>query len=139
MSEAWNLSISPEKVCYLIIKAREFDAKDAVTDPDPASNASDDMMVSVLEDQPDDPVESELESLISDLNEDEQIDLVTLSWLGRGDGKIEDWESIRADAAEAHNDRTTSYLLGTPLLADYLEEAMAQFGESCQEYEMGRL
>lgn len=139
MSEAWNLSISPEKVCYLIIKAREFDAKDAVTDPDPASNASDDMMVSGLEDQPDDPVESELESLISDLNEDEQIDLVTLSWLGRGDGKIEDWESIRADAAEAHNDRTTSYLLGTPLLADYLEEAMAQFGESCQEYEMGRL
>ncbi|NOV17002.1 DUF3775 domain-containing protein [Ensifer adhaerens] len=139
MSEAWNLSISPEKVCYLIIKAREFDAKDAVTDPDPASNASDDMMVSVLEDQPDDPVESELESLISDLNEDEQIDLVTLSWLGRGDGKIEDWESIRADAAETHNDRTTSYLLGTPLLADYLEEAMAQFGESCQEYEMGRL
>lgn len=139
MSEAWNLSISPEKVCYLIIKAREFDAKDAVTEPDPASNASDDMMVSVLEDQPDDPVESELESLISDLNEDEQIDLVALSWLGRGDGSVEDWENIRAQAAEAHNDRTTSYLLGTPLLADYLEEAMAQFGESCQEYEMGRL
>lgn len=139
MSEAWNLSISPEKVCYLIIKAREFDAKDAVTEVDPASNASDDMMVSVLEDQPDDPVESELESLISDLNEDEQIDLVALSWLGRGDGSVEDWESIRAQSADGHNDRTTSYLLGTPLLADYLEEAMAQFGESCQEYEMGRL
>ncbi|MEZ0015453.1 DUF3775 domain-containing protein [Sinorhizobium fredii] len=139
MSEAWNLSISPEKVCYLIIKAREFDAKDAVTEPDPASNASDDMMVSVLEDQPDDPVEVELESLISDLNEDEQIDLVALSWLGRGDGNVDDWESIRAEAAAAHNDRTTSYLLGTPLLADYLEEAMAHFGESCQEYEMVRL
>lgn len=139
MSETWNLSISPEKVCYLVIKAREYDAKDAVTEPDPASNASDDMMVSVLEDQPDDPVESELESLISDLNEDEQIDLVALSWLGRGDGSVEDWEAIRAEAAAAHNDRTTSYLLGTPLLADYLEEAIAQFGESCEEYEIGRL
>lgn len=139
MSEAWNLTISPEKVCYLIIKAREFDAKDEAAEPDPASNASDDMMGTVLEDQPDDPVESELESLISDLNVDEQIDLVALSWLGRGDGSVEDWESIRAEAAEAHNDRTTSYLLGTPLLADYLEEAVAQFGESCQEYEMGRL
>jgi hypothetical protein len=28
------LSISPEKVCYIIAKAREFDAKDVVTDPD---------------------------------------------------------------------------------------------------------
>lgn len=139
MSETWNLSISPEKVCYLVIKAREYYAKDAVTEPDPGSNASDDMMVSVLEDQPDDPVETELENLISDLNEDEQIELVALSWLGRGDGKLEDWESIRAEAAAAHNDRTTSYLLGTPLLADYLEEAISQFGESCEEYEMGRL
>jgi hypothetical protein len=31
-----DLSISPEKVCYIIVKAREFDAKDVVTDPDDA-------------------------------------------------------------------------------------------------------
>ncbi|MBP1886172.1 DUF3775 domain-containing protein [Sinorhizobium mexicanum] len=139
MSEAWDLSLSPEKVCYFIVKAREFDVKDAVTDPDPASNASDDNMASVLEDQPDDPVEAELASAIWALNEDEQIDLVALSWLGRGDGKIEDWDDIRAQAADAHNNRTAAYLLGIPLLADYLEEAMAQFGESCQDYETGRL
>ncbi|MDK1373874.1 MULTISPECIES: DUF3775 domain-containing protein [unclassified Sinorhizobium] len=139
MSEAWDLSISPEKVCYFIVKAREFDVKDAVTDPDPASNASDDNMASVLEDQPDDPVEAELASAIWALNEDEQIDLVALTWLGRGDGKLEDWNDIRAQAADAHNNRTAAYLLGIPLLADYLEEAMAQFGESCQDYETGRL
>ncbi|MCA1404077.1 DUF3775 domain-containing protein [Ensifer sp. IC3342] len=139
MSEAWDLSISPEKVCYFIVKAREFDVKDAVTDPDPASNASDDNMASVLEDQPDDPVEAELASAIWALNEDEQIDLVALTWLGRGDGKLEDWDDIRAQAAESHNNRTAAYLLGIPLLADYLEEALAQFGESCQDYEIGRL
>ncbi|WEX90480.1 DUF3775 domain-containing protein [Sinorhizobium garamanticum] len=139
MSEAWDLSISPEKVCYFIVKAREFDVKDAVTDPDPASNASDDNMASVLEDQPDDPVEAELASAIWALNEDEQIDLVALTWLGRGDGKLEDWDDIRAQATESHNNRTAAYLLGIPLLADYLEEALAQFGESCQDYEMGRL
>lgn len=139
MSEAWDLSISPEKVCYFIIKAREFDVKDAVTEPDPGSNASDDNMASVLEDQPDDPVEDELESAIWALNEDEQIDLVALTWLGRGDGKLEDWDDIRDQAAEAHNNRTAAYLLGIPLLADYLEEALAQFGESCQDYEIGRL
>ena len=29
-----DLSISPEKVCYIIAKAPEFDAKDVVTDPE---------------------------------------------------------------------------------------------------------
>lgn len=139
MSGTWNLSLAPETVCYLIVKAREFDVKDVASDLNPASNATDDSMISVLEDQPDDPVESELQSLISDMNEDEQIDLVALCWLGRGDGNVDDWESIRADAAEAHNERTAAYLLGTPLLADYLEEAMSQFGESCQDYEKGHL
>ena len=40
------LTISPEKVCFVIQKAREFDVKDAVTEPDPGSNPSDDMMAS---------------------------------------------------------------------------------------------
>ena len=32
------LTISPEKVCFIIVKAREFDAKDEMTEPDPGSN-----------------------------------------------------------------------------------------------------
>jgi hypothetical protein len=44
------LSILPEKVCFIVVKAREFDAKDMVTIPDEASNATDDAMISVLED-----------------------------------------------------------------------------------------
>ena len=51
-----DLSISPEKVCYIIAKAREFDAKDVVTDPEDGSNPADDAMVAVLEDRRDDPV-----------------------------------------------------------------------------------
>jgi len=50
------LSISPEKVCFIVVKAREFDAKDMVTIPDEASNATDDAMMSVREDHTDDPV-----------------------------------------------------------------------------------
>jgi hypothetical protein len=42
-----SLSIVTEKVCFIIIKAREFDVKDVVTDPDDASNATDDSMLSV--------------------------------------------------------------------------------------------
>jgi hypothetical protein len=79
-----TLGISPEKVCYIIVKARQFEAKDVVTDPDSGSNPVDDGMVSVLEDQPDDPVYEELMAFIGALDEDEQIDLIALTWLGRG-------------------------------------------------------
>jgi hypothetical protein len=131
-----ELSISTEKVCFIVVKARQFDVKDAVTEPDPGSNASDDGMRSVLEDHADDPVRAELASAIWALNEDEQIDLVALAWLGRGDGELENWDDLRSEASRAHNDRTAAYLLGMPLLADYLEEGLSQFGESCANEEI---
>jgi hypothetical protein len=137
-----ELVISPEKVCFIVVKAREFDVKDAVTEPDTASNPSDDKMISVLEDHRDDPVVEELTSLISSLTEDEQIDLVALAWLGRDDNTIEDWPELRKEAARAHRDRrthTADYLLGTPLLSDQLEEALSLFGRSCEEFEANRL
>ena len=128
-----ELSISPEKVCFIIAKAREFDAKDVVTDPDDASNPTDDAMISVLEDHRDDPVVQEIAAAIFAMSEDEQVDLVTLAWLGRGDGTVDDWDELRAEAARAHNKRTAAYLLGMPLLSDYLGEALSQFGLSCDE------
>ena len=128
-----ELSISEQKLCFIIAKAREFDVKDVVTDPDDSSNATDDAMLSVLEDHKDDPVVQELTAVIFAMSEDEQIDLVALTWLGRGDGTIEDCSELRSEAARAHNRRTASYLLGIPLLSDYLEEAISQFGISCDE------
>jgi Protein of unknown function (DUF3775) len=128
-----DLSISAEKLCFIIAKAREFDAKDVVTDPDDSSNPTDDGMVSVLEDHKDDPVVQEIAALVHSMSVDEEVDLVTLAWLGRGDGTLDDWDDLRAEAARAHNRRTVSYLLGMPLLADYLQEALSQFGISCEE------
>jgi len=132
-AEAPELSISTEKLCFIIDKAREFDVKDVVTDPGDSSNPADDAMLAVLEDHKDDPVVQELTAVIHDMSEDEQIDLVALTWLGRGDGSIDDWAELRAEAARAHNRRTAAYLLGIPLLADYLDEGMAQFGMSCAD------
>src|ERR1700688_2168904 len=100
--EAVSLTISPEKVCFIIIKAREFDSKDVVTEPDPASNPTDDMDLSVLEDHKDDPVVEEITSLIDALSVDEQIDLVALAWLGRDDYTASDWPAVRQEAARAH-------------------------------------
>ena len=130
-----NLSISPEKVCFFALKAREFDVKDVVTDPDSGSNASDDAMISVLEDHPDDSTYQELRSFIDALSEDEQVDLVALTWLGRGDGSIDEWDNLREEAARLHNNRTAAYLLGKPMLADHLEEGLFQLGISCEEYQ----
>ena len=90
-----ELTISPEKVVFLIEKAREFDVKDAPTKADPGSNPSDDGMIEVLEDHPDDPVLEEITGLIGSLNEDEQIELVALMWLGREDYDSKDWDQPR--------------------------------------------
>jgi Protein of unknown function (DUF3775) len=78
---------------------------------------------------------SELSGFVRDLNVDEQIDLVALMWLGRGDGDIGNWRELRAQAMQAHNNRTASYLIGTPMLADLLEEATSQFGLSLEDFE----
>ena len=81
-----TLSISTEKICFVVMKAREFDVKDVDTSfDDDGSNPADDAMTEVLEDRPDDPVDQELVAFIEAMSEDEQVDLVTLTWLGRGD------------------------------------------------------
>ena len=134
-----RLTISPEKVCFVIIKAREFDAKDEVTEPDPGSNPTDDFEAEVLEDHGDDPVAEELTALINSLSVDEQVDLVTLMWLGRDDSTADDWPALREEAARAHNERTAEYLLGTPLLGDFLEEGLSVLGYSCEDFEINRL
>jgi hypothetical protein len=135
-----TLSISTEKICFVVLKAREFDVKDADTSSDEdGSNPVDDRMVEVLENRPDDPVDQEIVAFIEAMSEDEQVDLMTLTWLGRGDGGLEDWDDLRAEAARVHNRRTASYLLGIPLLPDFLEEALAAFGRSCEEFEEDHL
>ena len=137
--EPVEIQISPEKVCFVSIKAREFDVKDLVTEPDPGSNPTDDKMIAVLENHEDDPVLEELTSFIAAMSEDEQIDLVALAWLGRGDYTADDWPSVREEAARGHNDKTALYLLGTPLLSDYLEEGLGLLGYSCEPFEINRL
>jgi hypothetical protein len=50
------LILSPDKACFIIVKAREFDAKETETDADADSNPADDRAIDVLEDSADDPV-----------------------------------------------------------------------------------
>jgi hypothetical protein len=129
-----DLAISAEKIAFLIEKAREFDVKEAASDLDSGSNAADDDMIDVLEDDGEDPIVRELTGFIRALNEDEQIDLVTLMWLGRGDGSVEEWDELRARAVDARSEydnaraETARYLLGEPMLGDFLADGLDEFG-----------
>ena len=59
--------------------------------------------------------------------------------LGRDDYSAGDWPAVREQAAHAHNERTASYLLGMPLVGDFLEEGLSLLGYSCEEFEIERL
>ena len=126
-----DLQIQLDKVCFLIVKAREFDGKDVATDVDSGSNASDDNMRDVLEDLPGDAVEDEIAGMIDGMTDDERLDLVALMWLGRDDYAVEEWEALRQEAARSGTESTARYLMGTPLLGDHLEAGLAKLDLSC--------
>jgi hypothetical protein len=135
------LEIDLEKICFIIIKAREFDVKVEVTEPDPGSNPTDDASSSVLEDYADDATRQELREFLGALNADEMANVVALMWLGRGDYDVKEWKSAlkEANRVQTEHGHGPDYLIGTPLLADYLEEGLSQMGLSCESVELGRL
>jgi hypothetical protein len=133
MRKAPDLTISPEKVFFIIAKARQSDG--TVTELNANSASADDDAVHGFEDHSRTTDRSELSGFIRGLNVDEQVDLVALMWLGRGDGDLDNWRDLRLEASRAHNSRTARYLIETPMLADYLEEALSQFGKPFEDFE----
>ena len=122
-----ELTVSAEKVAFLIEKTREFDAKEGVTDPASGSNATDDNMIDVLEDDGSDPVAQEITAFVNAMTIEEKIDLVALMRLGRGDGGIDEWDELWREARDTVH-RPTRYILGEPLVSDYLAEGLSAFG-----------
>lgn len=137
--EPVEINIEPGKVCFIIVKAREFDAKVDPVEPDPGSNETDDGEREILEDYADDPTLEELRGAIGVLDDDEIIDLIALAWVGRGDFDRGEWQNARDLARERHTKDTASYLVGMPALGDYLEEGLAELGYSCEDDEAQHL
>lgn len=133
------LSTSLEQLAFIVEKAREFDAMTAASGDEPGSNASDDGEVAILEDTADNPTRQELEGALQALDDTQRIELLALMWLGRGDYDASEWSEALNQAREVHDEHEIDYLIGTPLLADYLEEAIAALGYSLADYGMGRL
>lgn len=127
------LDLSPEIVCALIIRAREFHAKEEVVIPEEPANPSGDWAVQVLADHADDLTFQEITETINGLEPDQQTNLVALMWLGRGDFGVDEWDAALEQARRSWTPRTTEYLMATPLVADYLEDGLIQLGYSCAE------
>ena len=123
------LNLPLDKVSFIILKAREFDVKEGDSDPEEGSNAIDDGQADILTDNGEDPVREELLGAIRAFNEEERIRLVALAWLGRGTFELGEWKEALATARSEHSRRTAEYLLGMPLLGDYLEDGLALFDE----------
>jgi Protein of unknown function (DUF3775) len=110
-----GLEISSDKIGFVILKAREMAAKVAAWD--------------------DGATQAELKEFIRDLNEDEQASLVALAWIGRGSFAPEELDEAVATARAERTNRTEDYLLGMPLLPDYLEEGLDRLGYSVEDTE----
>lgn len=134
-STAETLDIPLDTLAFLVLKARAFDAQAGVSDPDEASNPSDDREVSVLEGQSDDPTAEELASAIEALRDEEQTALVALAWMGRGDFDAGEWEDAKSLARERRRGSTARCLMGMPQLGDYLEEGAAALGVNLTDHE----
>ena len=135
-----------ETICWLIVKMREFEVEDVMpteaSDDDqslaPDQPTDTEALVAESED-PDqlaraqaDPVYDDVKRIIDDLNEDAQVELVALAWMGRGDYTgISEWQEALREARARHNASTAEYLLGMPMVSDYLEQGLEQIGLSC--------
>lgn len=129
------LAIPVDVACYIVRKLREFENMDLLVEhEDPANPLEGEGMDELAERKNEysfDPVRQELVSFIGDLTEDQKIDLVALMWLGRNNATRADWPSVREEAAQAYNARTSDYILGSPLAGDFLEEGLSALGHTC--------
>jgi hypothetical protein len=129
------LSIPLEAVCRIILRAREYETLVPESDPDEGSDAIDDGAVDVLEDGLDEdgdenPSEAELRAAIDDLAEDEQLELIALALVGRGDFEAAEWAEAIESAGDETND-AADWALDQPTFSTDLENGLAAFDLSC--------
>ena len=126
--------INTDKVCFVAAKSRELLSEDVGAQRDD-SNPTDDGFSVVLTDAGDRPARLELVEFLEALDADELDALVALCWIGRGDFESADWRAAVKLAGERREGDTAKYLLGIPLLPDYLQDALSAFDQSCGGFE----
>ena|SRR5579862_1213973 len=134
MLNANVLNINPEIVCFIISKAKEFHAKEEVTFSEeiPESEYEYDWS-QILADHQDDMTYMEIKKVIEDLEPDQQVDLLALMYLGRGDFDDNEWSAAHKEAKNNLAPNLTDYLLAKPFIADFLAKGLEALGYSLDE------
>jgi len=127
------LHIRLETLCFIIAKAREFQAKEDIVIPEVPESPSEDWAMEVLANHRDDYSVREIEGTLGELNGRQRAELIALMWLGRGDYEVDDWEDAVDEAFGDLSVRAAEYLLAHPMVSDYLEEGLIALGYSCND------
>lgn len=128
-----DLDISPEKVAWIIVRAREFEAKVQPFNADEETAAEEHS--GILEDRHFNTTLRELAGFLHALNEDELANLVALTWIGRGTYEASQWQEVLRRARDNSDVSPERYLLRTPMLAEYLEAGLDAVGYRPAELE----
>lgn len=127
------LNVNPQTVCFIIARAKEFQSDETSFTSDDVSLQDSDRLDETLQEYASDTSYQEVKAVIDDLEPDQQVTLLALLGLGRGDYEVEDWDSAYAEAADNLTRHTAEYLMATPLVADYLEEGLTLLGYACED------
>lgn len=79
--------------------------------------------------------EGEMRAFIDRMSEDEQAELVAIMWIGRESFEADDLEEAIATAKAEASTPCADYLIGTPHLADHLENGLDALGISAEDVE----
>lgn len=136
LQREWELSIGPDTVRLLIEKARAVsaDVRDDYADGHEheiefdGQGADEHLHDGLAEEEAENLTAEELRELIADLNVDEKAELIALMFIGRGDFDVPEWSEAVAEARNRVGARTGDYLMGIPMLGDWLEEGLQAIG-----------
>jgi hypothetical protein len=132
IEELPSLRVNPDDVCQLIQLARDFHARDAVAIEDEPRDPTEDLILDTVENSADNPVVAEFRGIIADLDYTQQVQLVGLLWVGRGDYDLSEWRHAISESEEQWSEHTADYLLAHPMLAEHLDEGLEILGYRCE-------
>jgi len=120
----------------LVVVATVVDLANAVQDAEEARLGDGDDDEVTDEEEEDELSEEMLTDYLDELNEEQQVALIALAWVGRGDYEPEDWsEALKLAAERNARGDATAYLSGMEGLGDLLSEGVGAFGLAIEEVE----
>lgn len=129
-----ELNISLDRLSQIILLAREYDEGLPHDEEDEEENhVGEAIDEELVEEHEYDLAYQELKGALENLNSDDLASLTALVWIGRETYDPEEYETALKEASELDESRMADYLIGTPLLAEYIEEGMTRLGVELEE------